>query len=143
MHLLDDGTNEPVFQGLNDPFYAVDSRDFQVLSPNDDDLQKSGSSVLAIEKERLHVPYERAIMAVRFNDYMIGTQFHPEADAIGMSLHLQTDAKKKTVVENYGLAKWQSMIDQLNDPEKIMWTYSHILPNFLNLAVNSLVAVEA
>ena len=101
-----------------------------------------GASVLAIEKERSHVPLERAIMAIRFNDSMIGTQFHPEADAIGMSLHLQTTEKKKTVIENYGVEKWQSMIDHLNDPEKIMWTYAHILPNFLLNAVESLQAVE-
>ena len=75
-----------------------------------------GASILAIEKERSHVPLERAIMAIRFNDNMIGTQFHPEADAIGMSLHLQTEEKKKTVIENYGVEKWQSMIDHLNDP---------------------------
>ena len=46
-------------------------------------------------------------MSVRFNEYMIGTQFHPEADAIGMSLYLQTEEKKKTVIENYGLKKWE------------------------------------
>ena len=73
---------------------------------------------------------------------MIGTQFHPEADAVGMSLYLQTASKKQTVIENHGEAKWQSMIDQLNDPEKIMFTYSHILPNFLTLAVNKMQLAE-
>src|SRR5205085_2197930 len=97
-----------------------------------------GSSILAIEKARPHVPLERAIMAVRFNEYMVGTQFHPEADAVGMSLYLQTTEKKKTVIENHGEVKWQSMIEQLNDPDKIMNTYSHILPNFLNTAVNNM-----
>jgi hypothetical protein len=29
-------------------------------------------------------------MAVRFNDYMIGTQFHP-GDATGMSMYLQRE----------------------------------------------------
>ena len=101
-----------------------------------------GASILAIEKERPHIPLERAVMAIRFNENMIGTQFHPEADAIGMSLHLQTEEKKKTVVENYGLEKWQSMIEHLNDPEKIMWTYTHILPNFLLRAVDNLQLVE-
>ena len=101
-----------------------------------------GATILAIEKERPHVPLERSIMAVRFNENMIGTQFHPEADALGMSLYLQTDDKKKTVIGNHGLEKWQSMIDQLNDPDKIMWTYTHILPNFLFLAVESLQPVE-
>jgi len=55
---------------------------------------------------------------------------------VGMSLHLQTPERKKIVVENHGEEKWQSMIDQLGDPDKILHTYSHILPNFLNNAVN-------
>jgi len=81
------------------------------------------------------VPLERAIMAIRFNEHMIGTQFHPEADAIGMSMYLQTEEKKKTVIDNHGFEKWRSMIDHLEDPDKIRWTYAHILPNFLNEAV--------
>ena len=134
---------EPVFDGLKDPFYAVDSRDYQVTEPNHDMLKQSGGSILAIEKARPHVPLERAVMAIRFNDYMIGTQFHPEADAIGMSLYLQTEEKKKTVIENHSLEKWQSMIQHLNDPDKIMHTYSVILPNFLNIAVNARLMAEA
>lgn len=141
-HLLLDGKNEMIFDGLKDPFYTVDSRDYQVTEPNHNKLHEMGASILAIEKDRPHVPFERAVMAVRFNENMIGTQFHPEADAIGMSLHLQTDEKKKTVIENYGEEKWKSMIVHLNDPEKIMWTYAHILPNFLLHAVGNLQLVE-
>ncbi len=143
IHLLRDGKEEVIFEGLNDPFYAVDSRDYQVTEPNHNKIRQMGGAILAIEKERPHVPLERAVMAVRFNDYMIGTQFHPEADAIGMSMHLQTEDKKKTVIDNYGFEKWQSMIEHLNDPEKIMWTYSHILPNFLNIATGSMAMAEA
>ena len=135
IHMNDAGKNEPVFDNMPDPFYAVDSREFQVIEPNFVQLMRSGANILAIEKERPHVPLERAIMAVRFNDYFIGTQFHPEADAEGMSMYLQREDKKKTVIENHGEEKWQSMIEQLGDPDKIMWTYSHILPNFLNQAV--------
>lgn len=142
VHLLHDGKDELVFDDMRDPFYAVDSRDFQVVQPNHHRLQQMGGSILAIEKERPHIELERAIMAIRFNDYMIGTQFHPEADAVGMSLHLQTEEKKKTVIENYGVAKWNSMIEHLNDPDKIMHTYQHILPNFLNRAIESLQMVE-
>ena len=73
-------------------------------------------------------------MAIRFNEYMLGTQFHPEADAMGMSMYLQRADKKKTVIEGYGEEKWKSMIHQLNDPDKIRRTYSHVIPNFLNIA---------
>ena len=142
MHLLKEGKEEIIFDDLRDPFYSVDSRDYQVTEPNHNRLREMGASILAIEKDRPHVPLERAIMAVRFNENMIGTQFHPEADAIGMSMHLQKEDRKKTVIDNYGEEKWKSMITQLNDPEKIMWTYAHILPNFLFHAVECLQPVE-
>lgn len=138
VHILPEGESEPVFEGLPNPFYAVDSRDYQVIQPNDERLQQLGGQVLAIEKDRPHVPYERAIMAVRFGENFIGTQFHPEADAPGMSMYLQRDDKKKTVINNHGEPKWQSMIEQLNDPDKIMLTNRHILPNFLNLAIGQM-----
>ena len=135
VHLLPNGKEEIIFEGLNDPFYSVDSRDYQVIQPNHNRIKDMGGFILAIEKDRPHVPLERAVMAVRFNDYMIGTQFHPEADAIGMSMYLQTEEKKKTVIDNYGYQKWESMIEHLSDPDKIMFTYAHILPNFLCTAI--------
>jgi GMP synthase-like glutamine amidotransferase len=141
VHMLDAGKQEPVFEGLKETFYGVDSRDYQVIEPKQERLDELGAQILAIEKDRPHVPYERAIMAVRFNDNFIGTQFHPEADATGMSMYLQREDKKKTVIENHGEPKWKSMIEQLNDPDKIMLTYKHILPNFLSLAVGEMVGV--
>jgi hypothetical protein len=34
------------------------------------------------------------------------------------------------------------MIEHLNDPDKIMWTYAHLIPNFLNIAANHLLTVR-
>lgn len=136
VHLMEAGMSEQVFEGLQDPFYVVDSRDYQVIEPNETTLTNIGANVLAIEKERPHVPLERAIMAMRFNEHMIGTQFHPEADAVGMSMYLKREDKKKTIIENHGEEKWRSMIEHLEDPDKILWTYSQVLPNFLKETVH-------
>lgn len=138
IHMLAHGLEEPVFAGLQDPFYSVDSRDYQVIEPDYPRMRALGASILAIEKNRPHVPYERAIMAVRFNEWFIGTQFHPEADAIGMQMYLQREDKKATVIQNHGEAKWQSMVEHLQDPDKILWTYHHVVPNFLNQATEAL-----
>ncbi|MBL7748410.1 MAG: GMP synthase [Chitinophagaceae bacterium] len=143
IHMLDAGGNEPVFDGLRDPFYAVDSRDHQVIQPNHERLERMGAEILCIEKSRPHVPYERAVMGIRFNEYMIGTQFHPEADASGMSMYLRTEEKRKTVIESHGEDKLISMLEHLDDPDKIRWTYSHILPNFLNHSVGQFQEVMA
>jgi GMP synthase-like glutamine amidotransferase len=138
VHMMPDGKEEIVFEGLNDPFYVVDSRDWQLTGPNHEKLDLMGAKILCVEKDRPHFPYERAVMGIRFNEYMIGTQFHPEADAKGMSLYLKTEEKKKTVIANHGEEKWKSMVEELGDPDKIMFTYAHIIPNFLNTALQQL-----
>jgi homoserine O-succinyltransferase/O-acetyltransferase len=137
VHVTQEGQHDPVLRGLNDPFYIVDSREYQVTTPDFETINNMGAQILCIEKYRPHVPYEQAIMAMRFNDYMLGTQFHPEADATGMSMYLQTE-KKQSVIESHGEEKWRSMVEQLNDPDKIMWTYGHIIPNFLSIAYHQL-----
>ncbi len=135
VHMLGHGKEDSLFTDLQDPFYAVDSRNYQVISPDQHRLDKMGARVLAIEKERPHIPLERAIMAVRFNECMVGTQFHPEADAEGMSMYLQREDRKKIVIAEHGEEKWRSMIAQLDDPDKIRWTASHVIRNFLDEAL--------
>jgi homoserine O-succinyltransferase len=135
VHMLEGAADEPLFAGLQDPFYAVDSRSYQVIRPDMQRIEGMGGRVLAIEKERPHVPLERAIMTVRFSDSMIGTQFHPEADPAGMSMYLRREDRKRTVIAEHGEEKWKSMVDQLEDPDKIRWTYSLIIPNFLDHAL--------
>ena len=135
VHMLESGRQEPVFEGLKDPFYAVDSRDYQVIQPHHGHIKEMGGKILCIEKHRPHVPLERAIMAMRFSDHMIGTQFHPEADAPGMTMYLNTEEKRKTVIETHGEEKLASMLEHLEDPDKIVWTYAHIIPNFLNQSI--------
>ena len=138
VHRMPNTSDEILFDGLKDPFYVVDSRDYQVIQPEFKKLKSIGGRILCIEKERPHVPLERAIMAIRFNKYMVGTQFHPEADAIGMSMYLQREDKKTTVIENHGFEKWKSMIEHLEDPDKILWTYQHIFSNFFSLSLQSI-----
>lgn len=137
VHMLEDGAHEPVFNGLKNPFYAMDSRDYQVIEPDYQRIHELGSKILAIEKKRPHVPLQRAMMAVRFTDQFIGTQFHPEADPEGMLKWLNNPEKKESIIENHGFEKWKSMIEQLHDPDKIRMTHAHVLPNFLQLALNN------
>lgn len=142
VHLLKESKPEKVFEGLQDPFYAVDSRDYQVIQPLQSSIEEMGGSVLCIEKSRPHVPYERAVMGIRFNEYMVGTQFHPEADAAGMKVYLTTEEKKQTIIENHGEEKLQDMLVHLSDPDKIVLTQSKVLPNFLTQSLLQLEPVE-
>lgn len=137
IHMMPEAAYDPVFRNLKNPFYAVDSRDFQLIQPNLDVLHSMGANITSLEKERPHVPYERAVMSIRFNDYVVGTQFHPEADSFGMLKHFNEEAKQKTVIENHGKEKLMNMLEHLNDPDKIMWTNLHFIPNFLNIAYES------
>ena len=48
IHLLEEGEKEPVFADMSDPFYAVDSRDYQVLQPNFKRIEELGAKILCI-----------------------------------------------------------------------------------------------
>ena len=49
------------------------------------------AQVLSLEKIRTHVEYERAIMAVRFSDEFVGTQYHPELSAADVGGYLSRE----------------------------------------------------
>ena len=142
MHRTDEGFEEPIFSGLPEPFYAVDSRDYQLVQPEWSKINELGAKVLAYEKERPDVPFERAIMAIRFSDEVFGTQFHPEADSVGMLHHYQTEEKKKMVIDTFGEQKYYQILAHLDDPDKILLTESIIIPTFLERAAENLLGVQ-
>lgn len=135
VHKTFEGHHDPLFRSLDDPMWAVDSRDFQIVQPDEKKFNDDGAVILCIEKYRPHVDLERAIMAIRFDESIVGTQFHPEADAVGMRMYLLREDKKKFVIERYGEKKYWDMLDHLNDPDKIMLTYSTIIPRFLMMGL--------
>lgn len=136
------GKQESLFHGLTNPFYAVDSRDWQVINPQTTDFEAKGAEILAIEKERPHVALERCIMAIRFSPYIIGTQFHPEADPLGMKMYLLQEEKKQAIIANHSEKKYLDMLNSLDDPQRITLTQQVILPNFLNEAFEALQGSE-
>jgi len=137
------GENDPIFKNLPDPLYAVDSRDYQLIQPDLDVFRMHGAKILALEKIRTHVEYERAIMAVRFSDEFIGTQFHPEADPVGMKIHFEKPEIREKVIDNFGQAKYDSMMEHIDDPDKIELTHDTVLPLFIENALDSIYAVNS
>jgi len=139
IHKTEAGRKERFLKDLPDPYYGADFRAFQVIEPNAERMEEMGATLLSIEKERPHVDLERAMMAMRFTKEFFGTQFHPEADAEGMAMYFQVEEKKKQVIEAHGLEKYESMVEQLLDPTKIVLTQACILPSFLDEALGVLV----
>jgi homoserine O-succinyltransferase len=135
VHLTPAGLAEPVLQGLPEPFYVVDSRDYQLAHLNLSRLEALGAEVLCLEKERPHVPLARAVMAIRFTPEVLGTQFHPEADGEGMLRYMRTEERKQQVITAYGEAKYEEMVGLLANPDTIEHTESIILPTFLRRAI--------
>jgi len=135
IHKTAAGKKDVILNGLEDPYFAVDSRDWQLIQPRLKIFKEHGASILSLEKIRTHVEYERAIMAVRFSDEFVGTQFHPEADPVGMYTHFSEDVNRQKVITNFGEEKYNKMMDRMDDPDKIIKTYAHILPTFIRLAI--------
>lgn len=142
IHKTKDGTTDSLFEGLADPFYGIDSRDYQVVQPKLSVFAKKGAKIISLEKIRDHVQYERAIMAVRFTDYFVGTQFHPEADPISFIAHLRNKEVKEKIKNMKGKKKFRNMLEDLMDDDKIYKTYETLIPNFLRVAINDLMKTK-
>lgn len=137
-----DGKAEPFFQALPDPFYIADFRRYQVTNPRHKKFREMGAEILCLEKLRPHVQFERAVMAVRFSPEMFGTQFHPEADPEGLLEYFMQEERKKSIVEEHGESRYDRMIRDLANPEKIQRTFETLIPSFLEGALKELSAME-
>ena len=138
VHLTPAGQLDPVFSQLPEPFFAVDSRDYQLIDLNSERLNELGVEVLCLEKERPHVPLARAVMGLRFSPEILGTQFHPEADGEGMLRYMLTDERKQQVINAYGEEKYHEMVRLLATPGTIDVTENIIVPTFLQRALAAL-----
>ena len=136
--LTEDGEQDEIFDGITNPFFSVDSRDWQVIEPDFAAFEAKKAKLLAIEKERKHVDLERCMMSIRFSDEIIGTQFHPEADPVGMKMYLLQEERKQAIIGLHGEQKYLDMLNSLDDPARIVLTQRVILPNFLNKAIGNL-----
>jgi homoserine O-succinyltransferase len=125
-------TTHSIFNELPDPFFALESRLYQIIEPNDAKIDQMGASIIALEKIRPQVPFQRALMAVAFNDKMIGVQFHPEATKERLVNYFESAPIKNLVKEDFSEDKWDQIMLSLQDPDKIELTSNLFIPNFLN-----------
>lgn len=142
IHKTEEGEMEPIYEGLEDTFYAIDSRDYQVVQPKLSMFKKKGAQIISLEKIRDHVQYERAIMAVRFTPEIFGTQFHPEADALSFIAHLKKKESREKIINMKGKSKFRDMLEDLLDEDKIYKTNETLIPNFLRIAINDLMITK-
>ncbi|MEJ1221409.1 type 1 glutamine amidotransferase [Sediminicola sp. 1XM1-17] len=138
VHKTKAGLTEPLFEGLMNPFFAVDSRDYQVVKPKDRKMEQFGAEILCKEKIRPHIPLERAVMGIRFSKEIFGVQFHPEADSEGMLKYFNRDDKRALVIKHHGKKKYLNMLEHLEDEDKIVRTHNTMIPGFLNQAALSI-----
>ena len=138
IHKTKAGMKDPILAGLPDPYHGVDSRDWQLVQPRLEVFEEHGAQILSLEKIRTHVELERAIMAVRFSEEFVGTQYHPEADALGMKAHFSKPENRKKVIKNFDKKKYEDMMEHLDDPDKIELTHKMIIPHFISEALASI-----
>jgi GMP synthase-like glutamine amidotransferase len=135
VHMTAAGAEEPIFEGLNNPFWAADFRHYQVIQPNESRFAEMGASILALEKIRPNVPLERAIMAIRYSPEIVGVQFHPEADPEGMIAHFLEPERREAVITEHGAEKYHRMLADMRHPRRIQHTYNRILPQFIEQVI--------
>lgn len=137
-HKTEAGMQDPLLMDLPNPFQVVDSRDWQLVQPNYRKFTHLGAQILALEKLRNHVRYERAIMAIRFSPEIVGTQFHPEADPYGMKKHFENEENRRVVIENYNEERYKKMMLGLEDPTMLADTHTKLIPGFISRSLSKL-----
>jgi GMP synthase-like glutamine amidotransferase len=131
----EEGAKDPVFQYLSNPFWVLDSREYQVTNLNQEKVNELGGTLLAIEQANASEATHQAIMSMRFNDEMMGTQFHPEADADGLVRYLENRIK----TDHDQAAVWKSGLEQaIIHSDAIQQTHHTILPEFLKQAIRQI-----
>jgi GMP synthase-like glutamine amidotransferase len=138
VYKTEEGKKEWLFAELPNSFWVGDFREFQVVDPNFDRMAELGIKLLCIEKERDRPELPRAMMAVRFSEEMVGTQFHPEADPAGMRIYFFEEDRIKAVIDEYGAEAYFKMVERLKDPDKLDRTYKLVLPLFLYRSIREL-----
>lgn len=138
IHKTAEGMEDPLFRGLDNPFWAIDSRDYQVVKPNKKKFREMGAKVIALEKMRNHLEYERALMGIRFSDEMVGTQFHPEADPVGFFSHLKKTEVREEIIALKGKAKYLMMLEHVVEEHTIYKTNETLIPNFLRRSIRKI-----
>ena len=138
------GKNDPLLNDLPDPFYARDSRSYQVINRNNKVLDELGAVIIATEltggsenaDEIIKLP--PALMGVRISKEIVGTQFHPEADGISMAAELNQADRKQYIIKKYGEKGYAEMVEQVKNPNGIQLTKRTILPSFIKYAIQEL-----
>lgn len=138
IHKTADGKLDPLFRNLDNPFWAVDSRDYQVIQPDRRKFKHLNAKIIALEKIRDHLAYERALMGVRFTEEIVGTQFHPEADPVSFLAHLKSPEIREKIISLKGKAKFRTMLEDLVDETKIYRTNEELIPNFLKQGIHQI-----
>ena len=124
--------NDEIFAFLPKIFYVIDSRKWQVTAIKTEDEIEKKVAVLAIEKERDHVPLERCIMAIKFNAHFWGTQFHPEADPIEFKKYVLAQSNVNKIISYSTEKNYIKLVNNLTDIELVKNTQLTILPKFIH-----------
>lgn len=135
MSKTDAGKEDSVLAGLGDPFWVIDSRDWQVVHPHVKAMDRFGAKTLAIERARPHVNLERAAMAISFTPEIVGTQFHPEADETSMQAYIDDPRMVEQLAGRHGLDRIEKIKENLGDLTKVKATHDTLLPSFLRNAL--------
>jgi len=76
-------------------------------------------------------------MAIKFSEKIYGVQFHPEAELKELVLYFNEASNKQNIIKEFGIEKWERIINHLDETSPIQFTYTHLIPNFLDKAILS------
>lgn len=133
-----EGKHDPIFEGLNEKFYAFDNRDWQVTDPDTRRIRDGRFELLCYDGT--DDVMGSGITGIRYSDEMESVQFHPEAEKNGILLRFTHPEEMEHIIALLGRDKYDELLKSLENPNKLVRTYKTVLPGFLLRSYNRLMA---
>ncbi len=137
VYMTDEGQRHPLTHHFGDRLFAFEHRNWEAVDVDRAQLARLGGAVLARES-RDGTSKGRAVLAFDFAPGVEGTQFHPEADRLGVVNWLSKREQAESFVQAYGYTTYERMIKTLDNPQRLARTFSLLIPGWLTRKFNAL-----
>lgn len=125
------------FKAFDDRLFTWEYRWWQAVDPDPGRLRELGGRILAQEsREDGTSDKGEAILALSFAEGIDGTQFHPEADKLGVLEWMRMAEHAERLKAQYSEELYERMLKSLNDETRLARTHALFVPGWLTYRFN-------
>ncbi len=142
-YITEQGTRSVMFQPFGDRIFTWEHRRYEAVDLDEKKLKGMGGQLLAVEsRPGGNVDKGRGLIGFDFTPGVVGTQFHPEADRMGVLAWINRPEHAAAFKDAYGNSLYERMMQTLADPNRLGRTFALVIPGWLTSRFNQLAQVR-